>query len=397
MNGQPTATKGQERTTAPDETLAGWLRLHHAPGIGCKTARRLLQGFDGSVTALCAADAPSLRQHGVDEKAARALRAVTSQAMQADLDWLDQRASHHLIPLDSPHYPDALRQLDDAPLLLYVRGDPDYLLQPQLAVVGSRTPTRAGLQNAAQFARFLSQAGITICSGLADGIDGAAHRGALEGIAGTVAVVAHGLDVVYPARHRKLATEIERAGAIVSEMAIGTPPAAGLFPRRNRLISALSLGTLVVEAALKSGSLITARRALEQGREVFAIPGSIHNPLSKGCHRLIRDGAKLVETAGDILDELGPALHDAGFPPDSSAAGRPADEKTPDYQQRGLDPDHQKLLKCLEYEPASIDELVERSPFQAAEIASMLLILELEGQVVSDDGRYCRTGPHPAP
>ena len=214
---------------------------------------------------------------------------------------------------------------------------------------------------------------------------GASHEGALEGIAGTVAVVAHGLDIIYPAQHQQLAQRITEHGAVISEMPIGTQPTRGLFPRRNRLISALALGTLVVEAAQKSGSLITARYALEQNREVFAIPGSIHNPMARGCHQLIRQGAKLVETADDILEELSISVQKHAPYPQKPAEN--ISEK-PKEQQQALDPDHQKLLKCLAYEPASIDELVDRSNFTAAEVASMLLILELEGIIVSQDGRY---------
>jgi DNA processing protein len=279
-----------------------------------------------------------------------------------------------------------LKVVPAAPPLLFVRGDPDYLQLPQLAMVGSRTPTAAGRRTALEFARHLSQAGITITSGLARGIDAACHQGALDSLAGTVALVAHGLDIVYPAEHGKLAEAISENGAIVSEHPIGTRPLKAHFPRRNRLISGLSLGTLVVEAALKSGSLITTRHALEQGREVFAIPGSIHNPLARGCHQLIRQGAKLVETASDILEELSALL-----PGDLSVQAL-ADAETPAENQssRIFDPDHQQLLKCLAYEPMPIDELVNRSGFSAPEVASMLLILELEGCVVSESGLYTR-------
>jgi len=265
-----------------------------------------------------------------------------------------------------------------------VGGDPDYLSQPHLAIVGSRTPTAAGRNAARDFAQHLSNAGITITSGLAHGIDAASHEGALQGIAGTIALVAHGLDIVYPAANQQLALDITQAGAVVSEVPIGTLPARGLFPQRNRIISGLSIGTLVVEAALKSGSLITAKQAIEQNKEIFAIPGSIHNPLARGCHQLIRQGAKLVETADDILEELGCHLKT----PVSSENFTQNNKEIQNDSPQTLDPDHQKLLKCLSYEPASIDELVNRSAFSAAEIASMLLIMELEGTVSSQDGRY---------
>jgi DNA processing protein len=278
-----------------------------------------------------------------------------------------------------------LKILPDAPPVLYVRGDPDYLQQPMLAMVGSRNPTAGGRNTAREFARYLSSAGITIISGLASGIDGASHEGALQGIAGTIAVVAHGLDIVYPAHHQKLAQQISEQGAVISEMPVGTQPQRGLFPRRNRLISALSLGTLVVEAAQKSGSLITAGYASEQNKEVFAIPGSIHNTMARGCHKLIRQGAKLVETAEDILEELCLPLIRVPGTAEKSEKNIPDNPKD---SLQTLDPDYQKLLKCLAYEPASIDELVIRSNFTAAEVASMLLILELEGVVVCQDGRY---------
>ena len=379
--------------------VKSWLTLCHIPGVGNTTIRLLLDCF-GSVDAILQASRKQLvtalsaqLQHDNNAKAANTeiLHAIsdslnsTDQAkIDADLKWCQQE-DHHIIPCTDERYPSLLLALNDAPVLLYVRGDPDYLNQPQLAMVGTRNPTASGRNTAKEFASHLSNAGITITSGLASGIDGASHEGALDGIAGTVAVVAHGLDIVYPAQHQQLAHRITKHGAVISEMPIGTQPARGLFPRRNRLISALSLGTLVVEAAQKSGSLITARYALEQNREVFAIPGSIHNPMARGCHQLIRQGAKLVETADDILEELSISLQKHGTYPK-----KPAPDTSENLQEEAqrLDPDHQKLLKCLAYEPASIDELVDRSGFSAAEIASMLLIMELEGLVVCQDGRY---------
>jgi DNA processing protein len=360
--------------------LEYWLALLHAPALGTRTFHTLLNRF-GTPQAVFAAGDESLKQCGLKPETRRAINNFNIESLQLDLDWA-AADNHHIITLHDTRYPALLKSLDDAPPVLYVRGDPDYLQQPQLAMVGSRTPTAAGRRCAKDFARYLSDCGITITSGLAHGIDGASHEGALAGLAGTVALVAHGLDIVYPAAHRKLAEAISRHGAIVSEVPIGTAPLKGLFPRRNRIISGLSLGTLVVEAALNSGSLITAREALQQGREIFAIPGSIHNPLARGCHRLIRDGAKLVETANDILEELGALLPQ--FKPGAAVIPpEPAAEKK-------LDPDHQKLLKCLAYEPAPIDELVNRSGFTASEVASMLLILELEGSVASDGGLYSR-------
>jgi len=373
------------RNAGSENSLEHCLTLLHIAGVGPATFHTLLDTF-GSVEAALNAGSQQLSGLAIKDEALDALRNRERPDISADLSWSAQN-DHHIITLFDEHYPNQLKDLPDAPAVLYVRGDPDYLLQPQLAMVGSRNPTAAGRNTAKEFARHLSNVGITITSGLASGIDGASHEGALQGLAGTIAVVAHGLDVVYPAQHQKLAQTISENGAVVSEMPIGTEPLRGLFPRRNRLISAFSLGTLVVEAAQKSGSLITARYALEQNREVFAIPGSIHNPMARGCHQLIRQGAKLVESADDILEELRlPPAKNTLYPLKTETNIH----ENPEDLHKTLDPDHQKLLKCLAYEPASIDELVTDSGFKAAEIASMLLILELEGIIASQDGRYTR-------
>ncbi len=360
--------------------IQAWLVLLHAPELGPATYKSLLQVFKDPLEVL-AASSSSLKSSGLKTNTVAYIQQADTDQIQADLEWLSED-THHVITLHDTRYPALLKTIHDPPPVLFVRGDPDYLRQPQLAMVGSRNPTAAGKKTARDFARHLSDSGITITSGLADGIDGACHQGALAGLAGTVALVAHGLDIVYPASHIKLAEEITQSGAVVSELPIGTKPQRGLFPRRNRIISGLSLGTLVVEAALKSGSLITARQALEQGREVFAIPGSIHNPLARGCHQLIRQGAKLVETANDILEEL--SVH---IQPLETPARK---ESNTINNQEALDPDHQKLLKCLAYDPMPIDEIVVHSGFAAAEVASMLLILELKGSVVCENGRYTR-------
>ena len=365
------------------DSIASWLTLRLTAGIGNTTFHTLLHHF-GRVDAVLGASHKQLSATDIGAKAIDALTSQPAPDISADLAWLEAE-DHHILTFQDAAYPARLKQLNDAPPILYVWGDIDYLQQPQLAMVGSRNPTAAGRNSAKDFATHLSNAGITITSGLADGIDGASHEGALLGLAGTIAVVAHGLDIIYPAKHQPLAQKISENGAVISEMPIGTQPQRGLFPRRNRLISALALGTLVVEAAQKSGSLITARHAMEQNSEVFAIPGSIHNPMARGCHQLIRQGAKLVETARDILEELNISqLPQPSYPqkPELNTSENPKD------RQQTLDPDHQKLLKCLAYEPASIDELVHNSEFSAAEIASMLLILELEGVVVCQNGRY---------
>jgi DNA processing protein len=371
------------RNAEHKSTLKNWLHLRHTPGLGDLTFHTLLDVF-GTVEAIFNANHKQLSALAIKPSVINALINKTKPDISADLKW-KLEDNHHIITLFDEAYPAQLKQLPDAPPILYVRGDPDYLKQPQLAVVGTRNPTAVGRKTAREFASHLSNAGITITSGLASGIDGASHEGALQGLAGTIAVVAHGLDIVYPAQHQKLAQRITEHGAVISEMPVGTQPQRGLFPRRNRLISALALGTLVVEAAFKSGSLITAKYALEQNREVFAIPGSIHNPMARGCHQLIRQGAKLVETAGDILEELCIPLQQTTIYPEKPEKNTQENHK--DLRQT-LDPDHQKLLKCLAYEPASIDELVCSSNFTAAEVASMLLILELEGIIVCQDGHY---------
>jgi DNA processing protein len=357
--------------TPPEDSSLAWLALLRLPGCGPRTLIPLLTACP---------DAAELLRHPpaqVPDKLRNALRTPDWEQAEKDLRWLLD-SGNQLLPLTSPHYPERLGELPDAPLALFLRGDPQWLQAPQIAVVGSRNATRGGLENAHRFSGFLSAAGITICSGLALGIDSAAHEGALQAPGSTVAVLGTGLDRVYPARHRDLAHRIAAQGLLVSEYPPGTPPLPQNFPRRNRIIAGLSLGTLVVEAALQSGSLITARLASELGREVFAIPGSIHNPMARGCHALIRDGAKLVETAEHIAEELASLL--GGMPiPDASTHEDQA-------SATGLDPDHVELLECMGFDPVSTDQLVTKSRFSAAEISSMLLLLELQGHVSSESG-----------
>jgi len=301
-----------------------------------------------------------------------------------DDDWL-QQPRHHLVSRGDAEYPQLLEQISGPPARLFVNGDPGLLHMPSLAIVGSRNPTRAGARNAFEFARHLAGCGFCIVSGLAEGIDTAAHRGALDAGAATVAFLGHGIDRVYPASNRDLAHEIARHGALVSEFPLGTPPGRSNFPQRNRLISGVSLGTLVVEAARRSGSLITARHAGDQGREIFALPGSIHNPLARGCHQLIRQGAKLVETADDILAELAPLVsHLRQNTVESTTNVTPGDFADDEYQL---------LKKHLGHDPAGIDELAENSGLTIDQVSSMLLILELEGEVESlSGGRYSLLG-----
>jgi len=347
-----------------------WFRLLEAPGVGRTSARRLLAAC-GSPEAVLASPLATLRQL-VGEAAAQALKAPnddTEARLATARAWLAGGADRHALCPGDPRYPAALLQTADPPLLLYVQGDPAVLQRPMLAVVGSRGATPQGLANARAFAQALAGGGWCIVSGLALGIDAAAHEGALEatGGAGTVAVVGTGLDRVFPARHRALAHRIAAAGALVSEYAPGAPPLREHFPERNRIIAGLAQGTLVVEAALASGSLITARLASEAGREVFAIPGSIHSPQARGCHALIRQGAKLVEAAEDVVEELrGPAQR-------SLLAGPGARTPAPTPE----DP----LLAALGHDPVTLDALLARTGESAAVLSARLLELELDGRV----------------
>jgi DNA processing protein len=283
-----------------------------------------------------------------------------------------------------------LAQLVDAPLALWVEGPELSLLSsPQLAIVGSRSPTTNGRETAEQCARYLSERGLTITSGLATGIDGASHRGALPALGSTIAVLGCGIDVVFPRAHTQLAAEIAAHGLLVSEYAPGVEPQKFFFPQRNRIIAGLSLGTLVVEATRRSGSLITAKQAMDNGREVFAIPGSIHNPLARGCHLLIRQGAKLVEEAADILVELAPLLRAEGIP----LAAVAVTPETPESSPITSEPSYQNLLKQMSFSPIAIADLSGRAQLTTAEVSSMLLVLELEGLVEAlPGGWYSRLG-----
>lgn len=353
------------------DELAGWLRLALTPEIGSITARRLLASF-GLPATLFAQDAEALAQ--VAGPAAAAVLGKEPEGLQAQVDatlaWLQADPDHRqVLTLADPGYPASLLAIDDPPAMLYRMGRFDAAPQRALAIVGSRNATAQGLQNARRFGRAFAEAGVTVVSGMALGIDGAAHEGALEGAApdaiATIAVVGTGLDRVYPRQHRDLAHRIADRGMLLSEYAIGTPPLPANFPRRNRLISGLSQGTLVVEAALQSGSLITARMAAEQGKEVFAIPGSIHSPHARGCHALLRQGAKLVESAQDVLEDLRYVL-----PADAAAPGAVEDAA-------GEDP----LLHAMGHDPVGLDALIARTGIPAPRLQAQLLELELAGHV----------------
>ena len=351
----------------PDPGLASWLQLTLTPGLGASTIRKLLRQFGLPQSVIA-------RKHELAAYAGpEALEALHSDAVHAQVDralrWAGERG-HFIVTLADELYPRALLEIADPPSLIYARGRIELLQRNCLAIVGSRNATAQGESNAAAFAKALSNAGLTVVSGLAVGIDAAAHRGGLEGAGSTIAVLGTGIDVLYPKRNLALADRIAAQGLLLSEFPLGTGPAAGNFPRRNRLISGLALGCLVVEAAADSGSLITARLAAEQGREVFAIPGSIHSPLAKGCHALIKHGAKLVESARDILEEL-------QLPAPATAAALPA---------AATDPVARRLLDALGDDSCDRDTLAARSRLQPPELAALLTQLEIEGHVAQLPG-----------
>jgi len=363
--------------------LADWLALYHTPGIGNRRFHTLLEAFD-TPTRARQADASQLLACGLKSAQIKALRTGQQRSVEADLCWAEQ-PNHHILCLADKRYPVMLRQIADPPPILYLRGNIEYLQQHQIALVGSRNPTQPGLEMTRLFATHLSRCGLLICSGMALGIDAAAHQSALSAGQATVAVMGTGLNRVYPARHRELAHQIAEQGVLVSEFAPDTGPQQNHFPRRNRIISGLSLGVVVMEAALRSGSLTTARHAMEQGREVFAIPGSINNPLARGCHRLIREGAKLVETAEDILEELGELARSQLILENEHGNGDNSFNIQIDVKDAG-DQDYGRLLSALAYDPASIDTLVMRCGLTAEEVSSMLLILELQGHIATAPG-----------
>ena len=348
-----------------DDALHAWLALSLTKGLGGEGARRLLMEF-GSPEAVFAASIGSLKSVLKPHVPPEITKGIAKEDIAPALSWLED-GNNHIVTLADNDYPQSLLNIPDPPLLLYVKGRLDLLNRPALAIVGSRNATPQGIGNAEAFAKSLSDTGLSIISGMAHGIDAAAHRGALRGQGGSIAVVGTGLDKVYPAANRDLAHLLAQQGALVSEFPLGTPPLPANFPRRNRIISGMSAGCLVVEASLQSGSLITARLAIEQGRDVFAVPGSIHAPQSKGCHALLKQGAKLVESAQDILEELGGLL--------VTPASTPAVETLEIQGSCG------SLLDHIGFDPVDVDTLKTRSGLTIAELSAMLLTLELNGLI----------------
>lgn len=375
--------------------MESWCVLLRTPGLGPSLLRPLLDEHRGATAVLCALrDGKGQRELAAEARAW--LDAPDMARVNSDLEWL-AGPGHHLLGWEDPDYPSLLREVPGAPAALFVAGNPGLLWMPQVAMVGSRSASDAGIATTRRFARALSSAGFAITSGLADGIDGAAHRAALDAGGTTLAVLGTGPDLVYPRKHHALATSIVEKGALVSEFPPGTAGRPEHFPRRNRIISGLSLGTLVVEAGLKSGSLITARYANEQGREVFAIPGSINNPLARGCHQLIREGARLTESVEDVIGELSSLAASLG---DRLRARLNAAPRVPDDEQDAAapasprrDPEYDRLLAALGHEEVALDTLAERTGLAIASLSSMLLVLELEGAVSSArGGKYSRVG-----
>lgn len=389
------------------DELQFWIALWRISGVGSINFQKLLSNI-GDPASVFSSNLSTLTQAGISEKLAHAIldNKNNQETTKPDIEWLNTADDHHIITIQCDEYPELLKRISDPPPLLYVHGQLSLLKDPQIAIVGSRNPTQGGTNNAYEFAKYLGQTGFCITSGLALGVDGSAHNGALEANSPTIAVIATGIDRVYPAKHREMAHNIVVNGAIVTEFPIGTQPKSSNFPRRNRIISGLSYGTLVVEAAQQSGSLITARLAMEQNREVFAIPGSIHNPLARGCHQLIRQGAKLVETAQDILEEMSAVIDVSELQDDQQVSNSAAStaysttneiHSTSDSSDTKLlattqtlelpvDDDQQIILKEMGFDPISIDQLVVRTGIDTASLSASLLMLELQNHIASNGG-----------
>ena len=374
------------------QPLSVWLSYHLAY-VSVKQLQNVVRHFGSLQAGLQASLADWQASNILRDKQLKVLLGSEVAAKVAQVLAWQEQAGQQLLTLDSPLYPPLLREISEPPILLYVKGSVDLLRDPQLAVVGSRHASRTGLRIAEDFSRHLSQQGLTISSGLASGVDAAAHKGGLQGVGSTVAVMGTGIDRVYPAAHRQLAHQIAEQGALVSEFPLGTRPLAYQFPRRNRIISGLSVGVLVVEAALKSGSLITAKLAMEQGREVFAVPGSIYHPQARGCHQLIKQGAKLVETGQEVLEELLPLIEVSLQ--QKSERGEVEALKPGGKQDDlfGLTEVRTRLFRYMDYEPISLDELVVLTKMPASEIQVQLMMLELEGLIEPLSGSRWRRLP----
>lgn len=367
------------------QQLSPWLLLSFLPGLGPARTRLLLECF-GSPERILYAPKDELRrllpEKVVETICSGSARQRINQQLEGASRWFEASEAHHILSLESPLYPDSLKEISDAPVVLYVIGNPALLKEPQVSIVGSRRPTPGGRRIAKEFAEQLVRSGLVITSGMALGIDAAAHQGALGCYGGTVAVLGTGVDQVYPLRHKDLYSLIASNGAIISEFPLGTTPFAGNFPKRNRIISGLSLGVLVVEAAIESGSLISARMAAEQGKEVFAIPGSVINPLSRGCHKLLREGAILVESADDILMELAPQLQ-----------AQLATTVFPDQEKHRVDdPLRLKVIEAMGFDVVTLDQISEACGIACAELSALLTEMELDGLIESTPGGFVRLG-----
>lgn len=368
--------------------LVPWLTLSLIPGLGPIKSGQLIERFNHPKKLFSSSldELKTIIPANLAHMLANASRdSVIQKQLNLTQAWLQSSEAHTVLTPDSSLYPKALKELPDAPIVLYVVGNERLISEPQLGVVGSRRPTPNGRRVAQEFSEHLSRSGLVITSGLALGIDAAAHQGALGCYGGTVAVLGTGVDQVYPARHKDLYRLIASQGALVSEFPLGTKPFAGNFPRRNRILSGLSLGVLVVEAALESGSLISARLAAEQGREVFAIPGSVLNPLSRGCHKLIREGAVLVENPDDVLIELAPQLH-------SVMSGAMNDFSTSVPTRKETDPLRLKVIEVMGFEVVSADHISALSGVPFAELSVVLTEMEIDGVIESTPGGFIRLG-----
>ena len=359
-------------------------------GAGASALRRLLDTH-GSARAAVDAGARDWASHGIDAAHGRLIRSPDPAAIRRSRAWLAD-PNHHLLGWRDEAYPPLLRRIASPPAMLFVAGDPTLLWRPGVAIVGSRAATAGGRANAASFASALAESGLCVTSGLAAGIDAAAHEATLDADGATIAAIGTGPDIAYPVRHRPLLDRIARTGAVVSEHPPGTKPLRQHFPSRNRILAGLALGTVVIEASAKSGALITARLAADAGREVFALPGSIHNPMARGCHRLIREGAQLVESPAEVREALAPLVLDLAKALRGSLEASMAPVSSPRETSSLSDPDYNCLWQALGHDPTGMDDLVDRSGLTAAQVSSILLALELEGRVAAEHGRYTRIG-----